>query len=87
MANVIYQKIHQNKNVDALLDYHGESSFELRRDPFSTNSRKVPTRRRNLRSLDKSGQNADNPAIRLCPRTEKALILLVELTRIERATS
>jgi hypothetical protein len=38
-------------------------------------------------SLDKSGQNADNPVIRLCLRTEKSLILLVELTRIERTTS
>ena len=40
-----------------------------------------------LRNLDISGQFADNSAIRLCPRTRKGLILLVELTRIERATS
>ena len=37
--------------------------------------------------LDKSGQFADNSFIRLCLRTKKELILLVELTRIERATS
>jgi hypothetical protein len=31
--------------------------------------------------------NADNPNLRRCPRLKKGLILLVELTRIERATS
>ena len=31
--------------------------------------------------------NADNPLIRQRKRTQKGLILLVELTRIERATS
>ena len=37
--------------------------------------------------LDKCGQNAGNPPVRLCTGTQKALVLLVELTRIERAIS
>ena len=37
--------------------------------------------------LDNSDKFSDNRVVRCCPKRKKCLILLVELTRIERATS
>src|SRR5713101_7606970 len=40
-----------------------------------------------LTTLDNSDKFSDNAAVQCCPRPKKCLVVLVELTRIERATS
>ena len=65
----------------------GELGTGAERGLITSEARRVAIMDFQTSNLDRSGHFADNPVIRLCLRTKKSLILLVELTRIERATS